>query len=61
MGEGNRNNALHNYGKMLQDGGADFNTIETKVQELNKKSDSPLPHSELIETVLKSIASKMSK
>ena len=61
MQVGGRNNTLHNYAKMLMDAGADYDTIEKKVVKLNQDSGSPLKKDEVYSTVLKSVASKMSK
>jgi hypothetical protein len=61
MDIGGRNNNLHNYAKMLMDAGADYDQIEKKVLKLNQDSGTPLKKDEVYSTILKSVASKMSK
>jgi hypothetical protein len=61
MDVGGRNNNLHNYAKMLMDAGADYDQIEKKVLKLNQDSGTPLKKDEIYSTILKSVASKMSK
>lgn len=61
MDVGGRNNNLHNYAKMLMDAGADYDQIEKKVLKLNQDSGTPLKKDEVYSTILKSVASKMSK
>jgi hypothetical protein len=61
MEVGGRNNTLLNYAMMLKDAGADYDTIEKKVLKLNEDSGTPLKKDEVYSTVLKSVATKMSK
>ena len=61
MQVGGRNNTLLNYAMMLKDAGADYDQIEKKVLKLNQDSSSPLKKDEVYSTVLRSVASKMSK
>lgn len=57
-GEGNRNNMFIRYAFMLKERGETLANLEKEVLALNAKIDSPLPISELENTVLKSIRSK---
>lgn len=61
MDVGGRNNTLLKYAMMLKDAGADYDSIEKKVLKLNQDSGVPLKKDEVQTTVLKSVASKMSK
>ena len=57
-GEGNRNNMFIRYAYMLKERGETLANLEKEVLALNAKIESPLPISELENTVLKSIRSK---
>lgn len=61
MDEGNRNNNLSKFGLMLLDAGMSYDEISHKIYTLNDQCQSPLKKDEIQQTVLKSIASKMSK
>lgn len=61
MDEGNRNNNLIKFGLMLLDAGLSYDEISHKIFTLNDQCASPLKKEEIQQTVLKSIASKMSK
>lgn len=61
MEVGGRNNTLLNYAMMLKDAGMSYDELEKKVLKLNKESESPLKQDEIYSTVLKSVASKMTK
>ena len=60
-GDGNRNNMLHRFARMLIDGGADFAQIASQITELNDRLDSPLSDDELSATVLKTASSEIAK
>jgi hypothetical protein len=59
MQEGGRNNAFIRYALILKDDGMDYESIETKVKELNKQIQKPLPVRELERTVLKTIKKRI--
>ena len=61
MDVGGRNNTLLKYAMMLKDAGADYDSIEKKVLKLNQDSGVPLKKDEVYSTVLKSVATKLSK
>jgi hypothetical protein len=61
MEEGNRNQNLVKFGFMLLDAGMSFDEITHKIYTLNDQCPSPLKKDEIQQTILKSIASKMSK
>ena len=58
-GSGNRNNNLLRYGLLLVDAGADLIDIQTEINKLNEKLDSPLSQNELRDTVLRTISKKV--
>ncbi len=60
MDLGSRNNTLHSYAMMLKDAGLGFDDLEKKVYSLNDQSSAPLKKDEIQETILKSVAQKMS-
>jgi len=55
VGDGNRNNMLLRYSMVLVDAGLDEIGIQTRVFELNEKMDEPLPESEILATVMKTV------
>lgn len=61
MEEGNRNQNLAKFGFMLLDAGMSYDEITHKIYTLNDQCVSPLKKDEIQTTILKSIASKMSK
>lgn len=58
-GDGNRNNMLHRYGMILMDHGFNFAAINDMVLEMNSKLPDKLDDLEIMNTVMKSIANKM--
>ena len=58
MEDGNRNNMFIRYAYMLKERGETLENLERELLALNAKIESPLPISELENTVLKSIRSK---
>lgn len=61
IGDGNRNNMLLRYAKILLDGGFDFEGIRSKVVELNSKIADKLDESEIMSTVMITIAKDIAK
>lgn len=53
--EGNRNNMLLRYGKMLQDREICIELVQKSVLDLNSKLDAPLPKEEIEKTIFKSL------
>ena len=57
---GNRNNHMIKYALALVDSGLDLQEVSSAVIAFNQKLNNPLPDTELHNTVLKSVASRMS-
>lgn len=60
-GDGNRNNMLLRYAKILVDAGFDFEGIRLKVTGLNDKMPDKLEESELMGTIMVTVARDLSK
>lgn len=56
IGDGNRNNMLHRYGRILLDAGMGLLDVTTKVRSLNDRLPNKLSDTELTGTVLTTIA-----
>jgi len=61
IGDGNRNNMLLRYGMILLDGGFDFEAIRSKVIELNNKIADKLEESEIMSTIMITVAKTIAK
>lgn len=61
IGDGNRNNLLLRYSMILLDAGFDFEGIRTKVMALNEKIADKLEESEIMGTVMVTVAKAISK
>ena len=61
IGDGNRNNMLLRYAMLLLDGGFDFEAIRVKVVELNSKIADKLDESEIMSTIMITVAKNLSK
>lgn len=61
IGDGNRNNMLHRYGRILIDAGFGFDAIKDKVYALNAKIPDKLDEAELLSTVLTTVGRELSK
>ena len=61
IGDGNRNNMLHRYARILIDAGFDFTGIRDRVFTLNDKIADKLSHEELLGTVLTTASREMIK
>ncbi len=59
IGDGNRNNMLLRYAMILLDMGHDFEGIRNKVVELNNKIPDKLDETEIMTTILVSVAKKL--
>lgn len=57
--EGNRNNQLAKYAFALCDMNLDFDSIKNNVLDLNSKLDVPLSETEILSTVMQSVARKL--
>jgi len=60
IGDGNRNNMLLRYGMILLDAGFDFEGVRSKVVALNDKIPDKLEESEIMATVMVTVAKQMS-
>lgn len=60
-GDGNRNNMLHRYGKILVDAGASLEETQQQVIALNSKLPDKLDDAELYTTILASVAKAIAK
>lgn len=60
-GDGNRNNQLLRYAFSLVDAGYDFVSIQNKVLELNEKIPDKLEQSEILGTIMQSVAKRTTK
>lgn len=61
IGDGNRNNMLLRYAMLLLDAGFDFEAIRVKVIELNSKIPDKLDESEIMATIMITVAKNLSK
>ena len=61
IGDGNRNNMLLRYAMILMDAGADYQTILTKVMELNEKIADKLDQAEILSTIMVSVGKNLAK
>lgn len=61
IGDGNRNNMLLKYGMILVDGGFDFENVRTRVVALNDKIPDKLDESEIMATVMITVAKAIAK
>ena len=61
IGDGNRNNMLLRYAMILLDGGFDFENIRQRVVALNSKIADKLDESEIMSTVMVTVARNISK
>lgn len=61
IGDGNRNNMLHRYSRILIDAGFGFDGIKERVFALNDKISDKLSHEELLSTVLTTASREMIK
>jgi hypothetical protein len=61
IGDGNRNNMLLRYAMILLDGGFDFEAIRVKVMALNEKIADKLDESEIMGSILVTVAKTLSK
>ena len=61
IGDGNRNNMLLRYAMILMDAGFEFEAIRMKVIELNNKIADKLDESEIMATIMISVAKAISK
>lgn len=61
IGDGNRNNMLLRYSMILLDGGFDFESIRSRVMQLNDKIADKLEESEVMGTVMVTVAKAISK
>lgn len=61
IGDGNRNNMLHRFARILIDAGFGFDGIKEKVFALNEKIPDKLTHEELLGTVLTTVSREMIK
>jgi Primase C terminal 1 (PriCT-1) len=61
IGDGNRNNMLLRYAMVLLDGGFDFEAIRQRIIALNDKIPDKLDESEIMATVMVTVAKTMSK
>lgn len=59
--KGSRSNKLLRYALMLVDAGADINFIHTGVNELNQKTEDPLEEAEINNTIMVTVAKKISE
>ena len=59
IGDGNRNNMLLRYGMILLDAGFDFEGVRSKVVALNDKIPDKLEESEIMATVMVTVAKQM--
>lgn len=60
-GDGNRNNMLHRYAMILLDAGFAFQDIQHKVMELNDKLPDKLQETEILSTIMVSVAKELGK
>ena len=60
-GDGNRNQMLHRYARILIDAGFDYGQIQTKVMDLNDKLMDKLDESEILSTVMTTVGKTLSK
>jgi len=61
IGDGNRNNMLLRYAMLLVDAGFNFEAVRVKVVELNHKIPDKLDESEIMATVMITVAKTLSK
>lgn len=61
IGDGNRNNMLLRYGMLLVDGGFDFENIRSRVVGLNEKIADKLEESEIMATIMITVAKAIAK
>jgi hypothetical protein len=61
IGDGNRNNLLHRYGRILIEGGFGFDAIRERVFALNDKIPDKLDAAELYGTVLATVTKELTK
>jgi hypothetical protein len=61
IGDGNRNNMLLRYAMLLLDAGFDFEGIRSRVIELNNKIPDKLDETEIMATILITVAKNLSK
>jgi uncharacterized protein YqgQ len=61
IGDGNRNNMLLRYALILSDAGMDFDQVRSKVLELNSKIPDKLDESEIMSTIMISVAKAIAK
>jgi len=60
-GDGNRNNMLHKYSRILVDAGLEFNGIYQNIMDLNSKIIDKLTEEEIHKTILVSVQNAISK
>ena len=58
MGEGDRNNTLLKYAMMLSDNGSDVGDVQTKILDFNSRLSNPLPEPEILQTIMKTVATR---
>jgi hypothetical protein len=61
IGDGNRNNMLLRYAKLLVEAGLDFDGIHRKVTDLNEKIADKLDEVEILNTIMKTVAKDIAK
>lgn len=61
IGDGNRNNMLLRYAMILMDGGFDFEGVRQRVMSLNEKIADKLDESEVMSTIMISVAKAIAK
>lgn len=61
IGDGNRNNMLHRYGRILIDAGFSFDAIKDRVYALNSKIPDKLDEAELLGTVMTTVSRELIK
>lgn len=60
-GDGNRNEMLHRYGRILVDSDLDYESIRQRVLALNGKLDAPLDEAEIMGTVMVTVGVEIGK
>ena len=57
--DGNRNNMLHRYGRVLVDSNYDFESARQKIMSLNMKLPEPLDEAEIMSTVMVTVGKEI--
>jgi hypothetical protein len=60
IASGNRNNQMVKFALTLVDGGMDFYTVQAQVHAFNKKLNNPLAPNEIENTIMQTVAKKLS-